>query len=149
MRTNLKNDRFLQNKLIFQIFCFLLKEQFFNKLFKKERLLTERTILLNEQFYWTIEIHGKLTFNLRTNEINFFLNDWKKITSEKGRSRPMNDEKTKWKTPNAPISINCNCGIIGHLTQYRDQITVNKHILSSRSYANKHILSSRSYANKH
>jgi len=74
---------------------------------------TERTILLNERFYWTNDlterlfsektnkIDGKWTIILRRNEINFFL----KIKKTDRNSSFMNDKRELKKKSNAPISI--------------------------------------------
>ena len=73
--------------------CFILNIQFFHTDFCKnycffinQTILFNKDLTMNKQFYWTIvqweneRNRWKWPLNSRTNEINFFLKDWKKQT---------------------------------------------------------------------
>ena len=83
-----KNFRFFWMNDIFTNFkkrwFFAERTIFWTNFWKKTTVFfTERTIFLNEQFYWTIlqweNERYRWKKNLRTDEI-FFLNNWKKLT---------------------------------------------------------------------
>ena len=85
-------------KILKKILLFYLKNKFFRtNCWKPDSFLTERTILMNEIFYWTIEkanaIYGKWTIILRTNKIKFF--ERLKKTNKMGSV--VHDERTAYK----------------------------------------------------
>ena len=90
-----------------------LNERFFKQIFERfyswMNIFSERTILVNKWFYWTIfskkpsKIYGKRTIVLRTNKISIF-NDWKKgtkwVVHELWSNEIKKTERAQWVTLN-------------------------------------------------